>query len=157
MVPGERSRAAVSATPVDRVITWAREHSLWPLIFGTSCCSPEVDAALGPCFDLARFGVEPLCPRPSQADLLIVAGRISLKMMPVLQRTYEQIPDPKWVMAMGACAGSGGMFDTYAQVQGIDQFIPVDVYIPGCPPRPEDLIDGLILLQQKIEREQGKH
>ena len=157
MVPGERSTAALSATPVDRVITWAREHSLWPLIFGASCCSPEVDAALGPCFDLAQFGVEPLGPGPRQADLLIVAGRISLKMMPVLQRTYEQMPDPKWVMAVGACAGSGGMFDTYAQVQGIDQFIPVDVYIPGCPPRPEDLIDGLMVLQQKIEREQGKH
>ena len=154
MVPGERSTAAVSATPVDRVITWAREHSLWPLIFGASCCSPEVDAALGPCFDLAQFGVEPLGPGPRQADLLIVAGRISLKMMPVLQRTYEQMPDPTWVIAMGSCATNGGpYYRSYSVVMGVDHLIPVDVYVPGCPPRPEALMFGLMQLQEKISKD----
>ena len=142
----------VTTTSVDRMLNWARKHSLWPLAFGTACCTVEMMAALGSRFDLARFGTDTIRSSPRQADLMIVSGRISLKMVPVLQRIYGQMPDPKWVVSMGACASSGGIFDTYAVAQGIDRFIPVDVYIPGCPPRPEDLFDALILLQKKIER-----
>jgi len=140
-------------TAVDRVLNWARQHSLRLLPLGPACCAAEVMAAFAPRHDLARFGVEGVRCAPYQADLLLVAGRISLKMAPALRRTYAEMPEPKWVMAVGACACSGGVFDTYAVVQGVDQLVPVDVYVPGCPPRPEDLIDGLNLLQKKIARE----
>ena len=138
---------------VDHLVNWARKNSLWPMPFGTACCAIEMMATLAGRFDMARFGAEAIRFSPRQADLMIVSGRISIKMMPVLKKIYDQMPDPKWVISMGACASSGGVFNTYTLVQGVDQFIPVDVYIPGCPPRPEDLIDALMKIQKKIEQE----
>lgn len=134
-------------------INWSRKYSLWPLPFATACCGIEVMALGASRYDVARFGAEVMRFSPRQADLLICAGRVAIKMMPVLQRIYAQMCEPKWVMSMGACASTGGEFNTYAVVQGIDQFIPVDVYVPGCPPRPETLIEGIIALQRLIERE----
>jgi NADH-quinone oxidoreductase subunit B len=141
-------------TQLRRVINWARRSSLWPMPFATACCGIELMATACSRFDLARFGAEVMRFSPRQSDLLIVAGRISAKMMPVLQHTYAQMPEPKWVLSMGACASTGGVFDTYAVVQGCDQFIPVDVYVPGCPPRPEQLIEGIMAIQRMID-EQG--
>ncbi|MBI4575819.1 MAG: NADH-quinone oxidoreductase subunit B [Planctomycetes bacterium] len=141
----------VYTTRIGRLVDWARKNSLWPMPFGTACCAIEFMATAASKYDLARFGAEVLRFSPRQSDLLIVAGRVSIKMMPVLIRIYEQMPEPKWVISMGACASSGGVFDTYTLVQGIDQFIPVDVYVPGCPPRPENLIDGIIRVQRRIE------
>jgi NADH-quinone oxidoreductase subunit B len=145
-------------TSVSKMINWARKSSLWPMPFGTACCAIEMMAALAGRYDMARFGAEAIRFSPRQADLLIVSGRISIKMMPVLKRIYDQMPEPKWVISMGACASSGGVFDTYTLVQGVDQFIPVDVYLPGCPPRPEALLDALLKIQAKIdlERPAGK-
>ncbi len=136
---------------VDKVVNWARKNSLWPMPFGTACCAIEMMATLASRYDLARFGAEAIRFSPRQSDLMIVSGRISLKMMPILKRVYDQMPEPKWVISMGACASSGGVFDTYTLVQGVDQFMPVDVYIPGCPPRPEDLIDAIIAIQNKVD------
>ena len=145
-------------TSVSKMINWARKSSLWPMPFGTACCAIEMMAALAGRYDMARFGAEAIRFSPRQADLLIVSGRISIKMMPVLKRIYDQMPEPKLVISMGACASSGGVFDTYTLVQGVDQFIPVDVYLPGCPPRPEALLDALLKIQAKIdlERPAGK-
>jgi NADH-quinone oxidoreductase subunit B len=143
-------------TTLDRAVNWARSNSLWPMPFGTACCAIEMMAALSSRFDMARFGAEVIRFSPRQADLLIVSGRISIKMMPVLMKIWEQMPEPKWCISMGACASSGGLFDNYAMVQGVDQFLPVDVYVPGCPPRPETLIDALLMIQKKIETEQIK-
>ncbi|MCH7731462.1 MAG: NADH-quinone oxidoreductase subunit B [Candidatus Marinimicrobia bacterium] len=140
-------------TTVESAVNWARKNSLWPMPFGTACCGVELMAVLAARSDIARFGAEAIRFSPRQSDLLIVAGRITIKMMPVLQRIYQQMPEPKWVISMGACASSGGVFDTYSVIQGIDQFIPVDIYIPGCPPRPEGILDGLIKLQKLIEKE----
>lgn len=140
-------------TQLRHVINWARRSSLWPMPFATACCGIELMATACSRFDLARFGAEVMRFSPRQADLLIVAGRIAVKMLPVLQRTYEQMPEPKWVISMGACASTGGVFDTYAVVQGCDQFIPVDVYVPGCPPRPEQLIEGVMAIQRHIDQE----
>ena len=140
-------------TQMSRVINWARRSSIWPMPFATACCGIELMAAASSRFDLARFGAEVFRFSPRQADLMIVAGRISVKMMPVLQRVYIQMTEPKWVISMGACASTGGVFDTYAVVQGVDQFMPVDVYVPGCPPRPEMLIDGLMAIQQIIDED----
>ena len=139
------------ATKVDAFLNWSRGNSLWPMPFGTACCAIEMMATLATKYDLARFGSEALRFTPRQCDLLIVSGRISIKMMPVLKRIYDQMPQPKWVISMGACASTGGVFDTYTLVQGVDQFLPVDVYIPGCPPRPEDLIDAVRYVQQLIQ------
>ncbi len=141
----------ILTTIVDKAVKWARKHSLWPMPFGTACCAIEMMATLGPRYDLARFGAEVIRFSPRQSDLMIVSGRICLKMMPVLQQIYEQMPEPKWVISMGACASSGGVFDTYTMIQGVDQFIPVDVYVPGCPPRPESLIDGILMVQKKVD------
>ena len=143
-------------TKLDFFINWARKNSLWPMPFGTACCAIELMSVLGPKYDLARFGAEAIRFSPRQSDLLIVAGRVNIKMMLVLQRIYRQMPEPKWVISMGACASSGGLFDTYSTIQGIDNFIPVDVYVPGCPPRPETLIDAVIKIQKKIEKERSR-
>lgn len=134
-------------------VNWARKHSLWPLPFATACCGIELMATASSRYDLARFGAEVMRFSPRQSDLLICAGRVAIKMMPVLQRIYKQICEPKWVISMGACASTGGVFDTYAVVQGVDQFLPVDVYVPGCPPRPETLIEGVMALQRVVEKD----
>ena len=143
----------VVLTTVEKVVNWARKSSVWPLGFGLACCAIEMMASGSPRFDIARFGSEAFRPTPRQPDLMIVSGRISTKMAPVVQRLYEQMTEPKWVLAMGDCACSGGMFNNYAIVQGADHIVPVDVYIPGCPPRPEALLYGLMQLQKKIRTE----
>jgi len=143
-------------TRVDKFLNWARSNSLWPYAFGTACCAIELMSTLVSRYDLSRFGAEVVRFSPRQSDLMIVAGRITVKMMPVLQRIYLQMPEPKWVISMGACASSGGVFDNYAVIQGIDQFIPVDVYIPGCPPRPEAVIEALMKIQELIRTESVK-
>lgn len=140
-------------TRVDYVVNWARRNSIWPMPFGTACCAIEMMAAAASKYDIARFGMERMSFSPRQADLMIVAGRVSYKLAPVLRRVWDQMPQPKWCISMGACASSGGMFDNYTIVQGIDQIIPVDVYVPGCPPRPEGLIYALMMVQEKIKGE----
>jgi NADH-quinone oxidoreductase subunit B len=142
-------------TTLDKMVNWARRSSIWPATFGLACCAIEMMATSASRFDLARFGSEVFRASPRQADLMIVAGRVSRKMAPVLRKIYDQMPDPKWVIAMGACASCGGVFNTYTIVQGVDQVVPVDVYVPGCPPRPEQLIHGIMLLQEKISRERS--
>jgi len=144
----------IVTTTVQSVVKWARKSSLWPAPFGTACCAIEMMATLSGRFDMSRFGAEVIRFSPRQADLMIVSGRISIKMMPVLLKIYEQMPEPKWVISMGACASSGGVFDTYTLVQGVDQFIPVDCYVPGCPPRPESLLDALIKIQALVSEEE---
>ena len=140
-------------TRIKDFVAWSRKNSLWPMPFGTACCAIELMATLSARYDLARFGAEAIKFSPRQSDLMIVAGRITLKMMPILIKIYEQMPEPKWVISMGACAASGGVFDTYTMIQGIDQFIPVDVYVPGCPPRPEGLIHAVMKIQEQISDE----
>jgi len=140
-------------TQLRKVVNWARRSSLWPLPFATACCGIEFMATASSRYDLARFGAEVARFTPRQSDLLIVAGRVAVKMMPVLQRVYEQMTEPKWVISMGACASTGGEFDTYAVVQGVDQYIPVDVYVPGCPPRPETLMEGIMTIQRIIDED----
>jgi NADH-quinone oxidoreductase subunit B len=140
-------------TRLDYVVNWARHNSLWPMPFGTACCAIEMMASAASDFDLARFGMERMSFSPRQADLLICAGRVTYKMAPVLRRIWDQMPQPKWAISMGACASSGGVFDVYSMVQGIDTIIPVDVYVPGCPPRPEGLIHGILMLHEKIKGE----
>lgn len=135
-------------TRLDAVVGWCRKYSLWPLPFATACCGIEFMAVACSRFDLARFGAEAMRFSPRQSDLLFVAGRVTVKMLPVLQRIYMQMTEPKWVVSMGACASTGGVFDTYAVVQGIDQYLPVDVYVPGCPPRPEQLIEAIMEIQK---------
>ena len=140
-------------TKVDFVVNWARRNSLWPMPFGTACCAIEMMASAASNFDLARFGMERMSFSPRQADVLICAGRVPYKLAPVLRRIWDQMMQPKWCVSMGACASSGGVFDTYSMVQGIDTIVPVDVYDPGCPPRPEGLIYGLMMIQEKIRQE----
>ncbi|MHC4975969.1 MAG: NADH-quinone oxidoreductase subunit B [Planctomycetota bacterium] len=141
-------------TTLQRAINWCRRSSVWPIPFATACCGIEFMATASSRYDISRFGMERMSFSPRQADLLVVAGRVSIKMMPVLQRIYQQMCEPRWVISMGACASTGGVFDTYATVQGIDQFIPVDVYVPGCPPRPEMLLEGLMAIQRLIDNDQ---
>lgn len=143
----------VLTTQLQRVINWARRSSLWPMPFATACCGIELMATACSRYDVARFGAEVMRFSPRQADLMIVAGRVSIKALPVLQRIYVQMVEPKWVISMGACASTGGVFDTYATIQGCDQFMPVDVYVPGCPPRPEQLIEGIMAIQRHIDEE----
>ena len=138
-------------TTVDYVFNWARKSAIWPMTFGLACCAIEMIAASAARYDIARFGSEVFRPSPRQSDLMIVAGTVSLKMAPVVQRIYAQMPDPKWVIAMGACASVGGPFNTYAVLQGVDKIVPVDVYTIGCPPRPENLFYALLRLQDKID------
>ena len=141
------------ATRLDFLVNWGRAMSLWPMPFGTACCAIEFMASAASKFDLARFGMERMSFSPRQADVLLCAGRVPFKLAPVLRRIWQQMPQPKWAISMGACASTGGMFDNYAVVQGIDTIIPVDVYVPGCPPRPEGLIYGIRMLQKKVLNE----
>ncbi|MFK6999314.1 NADH-quinone oxidoreductase subunit B [Flavobacterium oreochromis] len=141
------------ATKLSDVVGLARANSLWPLPFATSCCGIEFMATAGAHYDVARFGMERMSFSPRQADMLLVMGTISKKMAPILRQVYEQMSEPKWVIAVGACASSGGVFDTYSVLQGIDKVIPVDVYVPGCPPRPEQILDGIMRLQDIVKNE----
>jgi NADH-quinone oxidoreductase subunit B len=138
-------------TTVEKAVNWSRKSSIWPLGFGLACCAIEMMSTFASRYDLARFGMEIMRSSPRQADLMIVAGRLSVKMAPVIRQLYEQMPSPKYVISMGACASTGGIFNNYAVVQGVDRVIPVDVYVPGCPPRPEQLIDGIMKLRAKID------
>lgn len=140
-------------TRLDFLVNWGRANSLWPMPFGTACCAIEFMATAAGRFDISRFGMERMSFSPRQADVLICAGRLPFKLAPIIRRVWDQMPQPKWAISMGACASTGGIFDTYAMVQGIDTIIPVDVYVPGCPPRPEGLMYGIMMLQKKIKGE----
>ena len=142
-------------TSVDKLVQWSRRSAIWPVAFGLACCAIEMMAMGGGRYDIARFGAEVFRGSPRQSDLMIVAGRVSRKMAPALRRVYDQMPEPKWVISMGACASIGGVFDNYAIVQGGDQIVPVDVFVPGCPPRPESLIYGIVQLQRKIAQQRA--
>ena len=146
----EKLPDGVLLATVEKVVNWTRKSSLWPVQFGLACCAIEMMTFGGPRFDSARFGMEVFRASPRQADLMIVAGRVSQKMAPVLRQIYDQMAEPRWVLAMGVCASSGGMFNNYAIVQGVDHIVPVDIYLPGCPPRPEMLLDSIVKLHDKI-------
>ncbi len=151
----QRSGAfGILLTTLEQAVNWGRKYSLWPMTFGLACCAMEMIAAGTSRFDIARFGAEVFRGSPRQADLMIVSGRVSNKMVPVVKRLYEQMLDPKWVIAMGDCSSVGGPFNNYAIVQGVDKLIPVDVYVPGCPPRPEALFDAIVKLQEKIQKQE---
>src|SRR5688572_14675918 len=145
----------ILTTTVDKLVQWSRRSAIWPVAFGLACCAIEMMAMGGGRYDIARFGAEVFRGSPRQSDLMIVAGRVSRKMAPALRRVYDQMPEPKWVISMGACASVGGVFDNYALVQGVDQIVPVDVFVPGCPPRPESLIYGIVQLQRKIAQQRA--
>jgi NADH-quinone oxidoreductase subunit B len=149
----ETGQSGFFATRADFLVNWGRKNSLWPMPLGLSCCGIELMAMIGPKFDLARFGAEAARFTPRQCDLLIVAGTLTWKMAQACRQIYDQMPDPKWVIAMGVCSSSGGMYDSYAVCQGVDSILPVDVYVPGCPPRPDAVIDAILKLQKKIARE----
>ena len=149
----EEVRRGILTTTLARAVNWARKQSMWPVTFGLACCAIEMMSAGAGHYDLARWGMELFRASPRQSDLMIVAGRLSQKMAPVLRQIYDQMPEPKWVISMGACASCGGMFNNYAIVQGVDQIVPVDEYVPGCPPRPEQLMDAILKLHAKIRSE----
>jgi NADH-quinone oxidoreductase subunit B len=142
----------IVTTTLETVVNWGRTNAMWPLLFGLACCAIEMMGSQAANYDLSRFGMEINRASPRQADLMIVAGRVSRKMAPVVRRLYDQMSDPKWVIAMGDCASCAGVFNNYAIVQGVDEIVPVDVYVAGCPPRPEALIDGIIQLHEKVRR-----
>jgi NADH-quinone oxidoreductase subunit B len=148
----ERLPAVVTAS-LEKVVNWARKNSVWPATFGLACCAIEMMMTVAPRHDLARFGMEAFRASPRQADLMIVAGRVSQKMAPVLRQIYDQMPEPKWVISMGACASCGGMFNNYAILQGVDKIVPVDIYVPGCPPTPEILMSGIFQLHRQISKQ----
>jgi NADH-quinone oxidoreductase subunit B len=149
----EKLPSGILLTSVEKLVNWTRKSSLWPATFGLACCAIEMMTTGAARYDLGRFGMEVFRASPRQADLMIVAGRVSQKMAPVLRQIYDQMPEPKWVLSMGVCASSGGMFNNYAIVQGVDHVVPVDIYLPGCPPRPEMLIDAILKLHDKIMAE----
>lgn len=146
----------IVTTKLEDLVNWSRTGSMWPMLFGLACCAIEMMAAQASNYDLSRFGMELNRASPRQSDLMIVAGRVSRKMAPVVRQLYDQMPDPKWVIAMGDCASCGGVFNNYAVVQGVDEVVPVDVYVAGCPPRPEGLIHGIITLHEKVKKEKLK-
>ena len=150
---GIEQSAGVLMVPLNKVVNWARRNSVWPATFGLACCAIEMMGSTNSRNDLARFGSEAFRASPRQADLMIVAGRVSKKMAPVLRQIYDQMPEPKWVISMGDCASCGGVFNNYAILQGVDTIVPVDIYVPGCPPNPDALIYGIMQLQKKIDRE----
>jgi len=152
----EKIPDSIILTTVDFLVNWSRKSSMWPFSFGLACCAIEMMSTFASHYDLSRFGMEVARPSPRQADLMIVAGRVSNKMAPIVKRLYDQMPNPKWVISMGACASCGGIFNNYAILQGVDRIIPVDIYIPGCPPRPEQLIDGILKLHKKVMKESVK-
>ena len=147
------ARRGILVTTLGKAVAWARKNSMWPATFGLACCAIELMATGAADYDLARWGMEIFRASPRQADLMIVAGRVSQKMGPVLRRIYDQMPEPKWVISMGVCASTGGMFNNYGLIQGVDTIVPVDIYVPGCPPRPEMLMYGILRLHAKVERE----
>jgi NADH-quinone oxidoreductase subunit B len=149
----EEVHRGILVTTLGKAIAWARKNSMWPATFGLACCAIEMMAAGAADYDLSRWGMEIFRASPRQADLMIVAGRVSQKMGPVLRTIYDQMPEPKWVISMGVCASSGGMFNNYGLIQGVDTIVPVDIYVPGCPPRPEMLMYGILRLHQKVQRE----
>jgi NADH-quinone oxidoreductase subunit B len=146
----------IVTTKLEDLVNWSRTGSMWPMLFGLACCAIEMMGAQASNYDLSRFGMELNRASPRQSDLMIVAGRVSRKMAPVVRQLYDQMPDPKWVIAMGDCASCGGVFNNYAVVQGVDEVVPVDVYVAGCPPRPEGLIHGIITLHEKVKKEKFK-
>ncbi len=146
---------AVVTTTIDAVVNWGREASLWPFVFGTACCAIEFMSTAASRYDISRFGAEVLRFSPRHADLLVVAGTISYKQAPILKQIYDQMPEPKWVIAVGACASTGGFYDNYTTLQGIDEIVPVDVYVAGCPPRPEAIIDAILDIQRQLKREKS--
>jgi len=143
----------VVTTRLEDAVNWARTRAMWPMLFGLACCAIEMMSTQASNYDMSRFGMELMRPSPRQSDLMIVAGRVTRKMAPVLRQLYDQMPEPKWVLSMGDCASCGGVFNNYAIVQGVDEFVPVDVYVAGCPPRPEQLIHGIITLHERIKQE----
>lgn len=152
-VTSKLGEMGVVTVRLEDAVNWARTRSMWPMLFGLACCAIEMMSAQAPVYDMARFGMELMRPSPRQSDLMIVAGRVSRKMAPVLRHLYDQIPEPKWVLSMGDCASCGGVFNNYAVVQGVDEIVPVDVYVAGCPPRPEQLIHGMMLLHERVTQE----
>lgn len=152
----EKIPDSIILTTLEKMVNWSRKRSMWPLGFGLACCAIEMISTFMAKYDMSRYGMEVFRPSPRQADLMIVAGRVSMKMAPVIKTLYEQMPNPKWVIAMGACAACGGVFNNYAILQGVDRIIPVDMYVPGCPPRPEQLIDAILKLHKKVDNESLK-